>query len=56
MEKSHVVLVCVTLLALLSLVVDGFNLDVVNYVKQEGPSDSMFGFSVAMHKEAQRSW
>lgn len=33
-----------------------FNLDTVNYIRHEGEPDSMFGFSVALHKEQQRSW
>ncbi|CAO1396274.1 unnamed protein product [Diamesa tonsa] len=33
-----------------------FNLDVVNYIRHEGQNGSMFGFSVALHQEAQRSW
>jgi len=33
-----------------------FNLDTVNYIRHEGPPGSMFGFSVALHQEKQRSW
>lgn len=33
-----------------------FNLDTANYIKHEGESGSMFGFSVALHKESGRSW
>lgn len=33
-----------------------FNLDTANYIKHEGEADSMFGFSVALHKEGGRSW
>jgi hypothetical protein len=34
-----------------------FNLDVNNYIRHDGPSaGSMFGFSVALHQESQRSW
>lgn len=33
-----------------------FNLDTVNYIRHEGEAESMFGFSVALHKEQQRSW
>ena len=36
--------------------VNGFNLDVGNYIRHEGQRDSMFGFSVALHQEAGRSW
>lgn len=39
--------------------VDAFNLDVVNYVRHDGAPDqpnSMYGFSVALHKEKQNSW
>ena len=36
--------------------INSFNLDVVNYIRHEGPDDSMFGFSVALHQEQQRSW
>ncbi|XP_031627773.1 integrin alpha-PS2 isoform X2 [Contarinia nasturtii] len=33
-----------------------FNLDTFNYILYNGESDTMFGFSVALHREAQRSW
>lgn len=33
-----------------------FNLDTVSYVQHEDESDSMFGFSIALHKEQQQSW
>lgn len=33
-----------------------FNLDTNNYIRHEGEPESMFGFSVALHKEQQRSW
>lgn len=33
-----------------------FNLDVNNYIRHEGQNGSMFGFSVALHQEQQRSW
>ncbi|XP_055587817.1 integrin alpha-PS2-like [Uranotaenia lowii] len=36
--------------------VEGFNVDTVNYVLHEGTQNSMFGFSVVLHKEQQRSW
>lgn len=35
---------------------NAFNVDTVNYIRHEGQPDSMFGFSVALHKEHQRSW
>ncbi|XP_050537137.1 integrin alpha-PS2 isoform X2 [Daktulosphaira vitifoliae] len=37
-------------------VVDGFNVDVKNCMRYQGPRGSMFGFSVAEHKERGRSW
>lgn len=33
-----------------------FNLDTINYVRYEGEADTMFGFSIALHKEQQQSW
>lgn len=33
-----------------------FNVDVENFIKHDGLDDSMFGFSVALHKEQQTSW
>lgn len=36
--------------------VQGFNVDTVNYVLHEGAPNSMFGFSVVLHQEQQRSW
>lgn len=32
-----------------------FNLDTVNYVNFNGKSDSMFGFSLALHQESKIS-
>ena len=46
-------------LLIVSLIVPStntFNLDTVNYIRHEGEPESMFGFSVALHKEQQRSW
>lgn len=43
----------------LVLLVGAFNLDAVNYVRHDGAPDqpdSMYGFSVALHKEKQISW
>lgn len=39
-------------------VCNGFNLDTVNYVRFQKPQreNSMFGFSVALHEERERSW
>lgn len=36
--------------------INTFNLDTANYIRHEGEPESMFGFSVALHKEQQRSW
>lgn len=36
--------------------VSTFNIDTVNYIRHEGESNSMFGFSVALHQEQQRKW
>lgn len=33
-----------------------FNLDVNNYIRHSGQDASMFGFSVALHQESNRSW
>lgn len=44
------------LLLLIVNQISSFNLDVVNYIRHEGQNGSMFGFSVALHQEAQRSW
>ena len=33
-----------------------FNLDTVDFIRHEGEAESMFGFSVALHKENKRSW
>lgn len=44
---------------LVLLLVNGyncFNLDVNNYIRHEGQDGSMFGFSVTLHQEQQRSW
>ncbi|XP_055615855.1 integrin alpha-PS2 isoform X2 [Toxorhynchites rutilus septentrionalis] len=51
-------LVAITWLACgqLNLSVEAFNVDTVNYVLHEGSPNSMFGFSVVLHQEQQRSW
>ncbi|XP_050099365.1 integrin alpha-PS2 isoform X2 [Anopheles aquasalis] len=33
-----------------------FNLDTINFILQEGDPNSMFGFSVALHREQNKSW
>uniref|UniRef100_A0A182JLT4 Uncharacterized protein n=1 Tax=Anopheles atroparvus TaxID=41427 RepID=A0A182JLT4_ANOAO len=33
-----------------------FNLDTINFILQEGEPNSMFGFSVALHREQNKSW
>ncbi|XP_031349411.1 uncharacterized protein LOC116175429 [Photinus pyralis] len=38
------------------LLVTSFNIDTFNYVQHKGQNRSMFGFSVATHKEQGRSW
>jgi hypothetical protein len=44
------------LLLLIVSRVECFNVDVVNYIRHELYNGSMFGFSVALHQEQQRSW
>lgn len=46
------------LFVILNLVffINCFNLDIVNYVKQSGPRNSMFGFSVATHEDRGQTW
>lgn len=46
----------IVLIVYYAIQTNAFNLDVVNYIRQEGAQDSMFGFSVALHREAQKSW
>ncbi|KFB34881.1 AGAP000032-PA-like protein [Anopheles sinensis] len=36
--------------------VSAFNLDTINFILQEGEPNSMFGFSVALHREQNKSW
>lgn len=36
--------------------VRAYNLDVFNYVRHEGQPKTMYGFSVAMHKEQNTNW
>lgn len=50
------IFISVLMLVLLVPSTNTFNLDTKNYVRHEGQPDSMFGFSVALHSEAKRSW
>ncbi|VVC36327.1 Hypothetical protein CINCED_3A009292 [Cinara cedri] len=54
--SSRPVYYYVLLLTALCCTVFGFNVDVKNCIKHRGPEGSMFGFSVAQHKEHGRSW
>lgn len=36
--------------------INAFNIETVNYIRHEGESNSMFGFSVALHAESVRKW
>lgn len=44
------------LLLLITSEIKCFNVDVNNYIRHELYNESMFGFSVALHQEQQRSW
>ncbi|XP_037039254.1 integrin alpha-PS2 isoform X2 [Bradysia coprophila] len=48
--------VSLLLLVQFSTKCSAFNVDTVNYIRHEGQPNSMFGFSVALHREHQRSW
>lgn len=55
--RHATIVVCVFILSIIVIPsINAFNLDTVNYIRHEGEPDSMFGFSVALHKEQQRSW
>ena len=43
-------------LTLNAMTTKGFNVDLDNVIQYHGDSKSMFGFSVAEHKEQGRSW
>jgi len=51
----YVVLVLLGLLCSLHLSY-GFNIDVPSALMHRGPSGSMFGFSIAQHKDSNISW
>lgn len=36
--------------------INAFNIETTNYIRHEGESNSMFGFSVALHAESVRKW
>lgn len=55
MFKLWCFLIAILILNEVSLIA-AFNLDVVNYIQHDGQDDSMFGFSVALHKEKEISW
>uniref|UniRef100_A0A2M3ZLV5 Putative vitronectin receptor alpha subunit n=1 Tax=Anopheles braziliensis TaxID=58242 RepID=A0A2M3ZLV5_9DIPT len=44
------------LLVCCSSTATAFNLDTINFILQEGDPNSMFGFSVALHREQNKSW
>lgn len=56
MKSKIGLLIAQCLLLLLINESNSFNLDVNNYIRHEGQDGSMFGFSVALHQEQQRSW
>lgn len=53
MESLRLVL-CAVLISLDSVV--GFNVDMENFVRYQGPPDSMFGFSVAEYRGWDHNW
>ncbi|XP_017786774.1 PREDICTED: integrin alpha-PS2-like, partial [Nicrophorus vespilloides] len=55
---SRCVVLCLLSALLLFLLqsVEGFNLETANHVRHNGPSSSMFGFTVATYKERGNSW
>uniref|UniRef100_A0A1Q3FPL5 Putative vitronectin receptor alpha subunit n=2 Tax=Culex tarsalis TaxID=7177 RepID=A0A1Q3FPL5_CULTA len=58
-RRGHLFLaVALAVLAVAGMVptVGAFNVDTVNYVLYEERANSMFGFSVTLHQEQQRSW
>lgn len=56
-KQQHLsVLALVTIFTLTLELVDSFNIDTHNYVKHRGNPNSMFGFSVALHRENSNSW
>lgn len=55
MNMFRIVVIC-GLLLLSTQLVAAFNVDTANYIQHEGQSQSMFGFSVALHQESHRSW
>lgn len=55
MAKMLNIVSCGLLLLSIQLVA-AFNVDTANYIQHEGQSQSMFGFSVALHQESHRSW
>lgn len=44
------------LLVWLGQTATAFNLDTINFILKEGDPSSMFGFSVALHREQNNSW
>lgn len=54
--KSKIGFVIAQLLLLLVNEIHCFNVDVNSYIRHAGQDGSMFGFSVTLHQEQQRSW
>lgn len=57
MYKCNVMcLFSVVIIYCLFYLVDSFNIETINYARHNGSYKSMFGFSVATHKEQGQSW
>lgn len=54
--KVHLSVLLLVLFAVANSPVSAFNVDVFNYIRHEVEPNSMFGFSVALHKEDSRGW
>ena len=48
--------VIMTLVAMYLHLATGFNVDTENFVRHRGAAGSMFGFSVAEHRDGGASW
>lgn len=54
--NSLMMIIILSILSSSTLLINAFNLDTFTALIQRGPTDTYFGFSVALHKDRNVSW